>query len=283
MQCDICRRSPSERLPFHCTICARNAIYEPRIRIAQILLQNEAASNAVERKIGTRKAPAGRSESPSNKKSQEASTVWTVQRANVEQAISTEKTEQILTHVKALQNHTEAMKAEITRRKARISQRKRDLQSSREELAVREATALEPVERGVRRMEHRWDAMHAKTLESRVFLCREAAHLYGLQRRKTKKETVGGYAYFIGGMSIPDLRDLDSKGPAGFGSISFCRPLTSTRRFSNPSNYIHHASRPSYSPRLTLSFSPSPGRDYPRTPRLSFAHHFLSRCLIFAS
>lgn len=220
MRCDICRRSPSERLHFHCTICARNAVYESRIRIAQMLLQNEAASTAVESKIGTKKAPAGPSESPSDKKSHETSTVWTLQRINTEQAISAEKTEQTLTHVKALQDQTETMRAEIARRKAKISQRKKDLKSSREELAVREATALEPVERGIRRMEHRWDAMHAKTLESRVFLCREAAHLYGLQRRKTKKEMVGGYAYFIGGMPIPDLRELDGKGTLGLSSLS---------------------------------------------------------------
>ena len=216
MQCDICRRSPSDRLPFYCTICARNAVYESRIRMAQILLQNEAASTAVECKIGTRKALAGHNELSPNKKSQETSTSWTVQRAYTEQAASAEKTEQILTHVKALQNETEAMKVEIARRKARISQHQKDLQSARQELALREATALEPVERGIRRMEHRWDAMHAKTVEARVFLCREAAHLYGLQRRKTKKEKVGGYAYFIGGTPIPDLRELDGKGAAAF-------------------------------------------------------------------
>lgn len=221
MRCDICRRSPSERLPFHCTICARNAVYEPRIRMAQMLLQNEAASSAVERKIGSKKTPAGPAESSSNKKSQETSMVWTMQRINAEQVISTEKTEETLTHVQALQNQTETMKVEIARRKARISQRKKDLQSSREELAVREATSSEPVERGIRRMEHRWDAMHAKTLESRGFLCREAAHLYGLQRRKAKKEILGGYVYFIGGMPIPDLRELDSKATPDFSSMSF--------------------------------------------------------------
>lgn len=282
MQCDICRRSPSERLPFHCTICARNAVYESRIRIAQMLLENEAASTAVERKIGTKNTAAGRSEPPPDKKSQETSLAWTIKQANADRAISTEKTEQILTHVKALQKQTETIKAEIARRKASVSQRKKDLQSSREELAVREATALEPFERGVKRIQHRWDAMHAKTLESRVFLCREAANLYGLQRRKTKKEVTGGYAYFIGGTAIPDLRDLDSKG-FGMFSSTHGRSLTHARRLSNSSDYVYHAPRPSCSPSLTLSFSSSPGRDHPRPPRLSFAHRLLSRSLIFAS
>lgn len=181
-----------------------------------MLLQNEATSTTVERRIGLKKGPAGPNQSPSNKKSQETSLVWTLQRINTEQAISTDKTEETLTHLKALQDQMETIKVEIAHRKARISQRKKDLRSSQEELAVHEASSLEPVERGIRRIEHRWDAMHAKTLESRGFLCREAAHLYGLQRRKAKKEILGGYVYVIGGMPIPDLRELDSKGTARF-------------------------------------------------------------------
>ena len=212
MQCEICRRSPSERLPFHCTLCARNAIYEARIRMAQILLQKEAAEAAVESKTDTRTVAAERSKPSLDSKPREVSMVWTIQRAYTDQATSTEKTEHIITHVRALRDQTEIMKAEIAQRRARIVQRRTDLQSAREELAVRKATALESLERGVKRMEHRWDAMHAKTLESRGFLCREAAQLYGLQRRKTKKERAGGDGYFIGGTLISDLRDLDSPG-----------------------------------------------------------------------
>lgn len=279
MQCDICRRSPSERLPFHCTICARNVVYEARIRIAQILLQNEAAGGAVERKTGTRNSAASHSKSPSSAESRETSMAWTIQRAYADQASSTEKAEHILTHMKALQNQTEAMKTEIAHRKARIAQRRADLQSAQDELAVREATALEPVEKGVRRMEHRWDAMHAKTLESRVFLCREVAQLYGLQRRKTKKETARGDAYSIGGMPIADLRDLDSKGSPSdvLAKHSHC-----SRCFPRTGHHVHHASRPSCSPGLPLSFPSSPGRDYSFSPRLPSSHHFLSGGLVHA-
>jgi hypothetical protein len=211
MQCDICRRSSREGLAFHCTICARNAVYETRIHIAQALLENEAAGAAVGRNIGARKPVVSHSKSSSHPKSREISTVWAMQRAQIDQAASKEKTEHILSHVEALRNETVAMKAEMARRKAMLVQRKVDLKSAAEALAAREAAALEPLERGIRRMEHRWDAMHAKTVESRVFLCREAAQLYGLQQRKTKKAMAGSASFFIGGMPIADLRDLDSE------------------------------------------------------------------------
>lgn len=280
MQCDICRRSPSERLPFHCTICARNVVYEARIRIAQMLLQNEAAGAAVERQTGTRNSGAGHNKYPSDTQSRETSMAWTIQRAYADQASSTEKTEHILTHMKALQNQTATMRTEIAHRKARIAQRRADLQTAQDELAVREATALEPVEKGVRRMEHRWDAMHAKTLESRVFLCREVAQLYGLQRRKTKKEMVRGDAYSIGGMPIADLRDLDSKGTY---SDALAKHSHCSRRLSSTGHHVHHAPRPSGSPGLPLSFHSAPGRDYPFSPRLPSTHHFLSGGLVYAS
>ena len=75
MQCDICRRSSSERLSFHCIICARNIVYESRIRIVQMLFQNEAASTAMKRKINIKKGLVDFNESPFNKRSQEISLV----------------------------------------------------------------------------------------------------------------------------------------------------------------------------------------------------------------
>lgn len=212
MHCEICRRSPSERLPFYCTLCARNAIYEPRLRMAQVLLQNEVAAATVENQTGITEVAAEPSRLLPNTNSREVSPVWIMQQAYTDQTSSSEKTEQIATHVKALRNQTEAMKLEIAQRRARITQRRADLKSVREELVVRKTTATESLERALQRMEHRWDAMHAKTLESRVFLCREAAQLYGLQRRKTRKERAGGDAYLIGGTLIADLRDLDCPG-----------------------------------------------------------------------
>lgn len=259
MECDICHRSPSERLAFYCTICARNAVYETRIHIAQTLLENEAAGAAVERNIGARKPVVSHGKSSPQTKSRETSTVWTMQRAHVDQAASKEETEHVLSHVEALRKETVAMKAEIARRKAILVKRKADLRSASEALAAREAATIEPLEKGVRRMEHRWDAMHAKTLESRVFLCREAAQLYGLQQRKTKKGATGSASYFIGGIPIADLRDLDSEVP-----FPLSRLRANTCKIPRQSKSAHQPHTLLIS--FTLSPITSPSVSRPRLP-----------------
>ena len=195
-------------MPFNCTLCAREALYEQRIQLAQTLLQNETATQDVESHLGGKRLTAGTAiVPPTTNKSQEDHGTWALDRARAEQSSSKEKTQDILNHVEALRNATATMKAEITKRKVQLLQRKADLKTATDELSRREAVALGPAEDGVRRIEHRWEAMHRKTVESRVFLCREAAHLYGLQQRKAKR--VGRDIYLIGGVPIADLRDLN--------------------------------------------------------------------------
>jgi Vacuolar sorting 38 and autophagy-related subunit 14 len=66
------------------------------------------------------------------------------------------------------------------------------------------------VEATATRMAAQADALHARTAESRFFLCRETANLYGLVQRKRRKGAGGRDAYFIGGVPIVDIRDINS-------------------------------------------------------------------------
>lgn len=208
MQCDICLRSQSSRLPFNCTTCARTALYDPRIQLVQTLLQSEAIGKDVKNHLVAK--PATSKKKPATK-SPEFSPTWTLEQTIGEQVASTERTQDILTHVEALRKETDSMRNEVARRKARLLRRRSDLKFANDALSQREAVAIDPVEQGVRRMEHRWEAMHTKTAESRVFLCREAAQLYGLQQRKRKRGGPMRDVYLIGGIPIADLRDLNSK------------------------------------------------------------------------
>lgn len=143
-------------------------------------------------------------------KSSDLHPTWTIDRATSDQVISEDSTKTILSHVKALREETEKIKAEITTRKARLLKRRSEFASAKQELSKSQATAVEPVDKGIKRTEHRWDVIHNKTAESRLFLCREAALLYGLNQRKRKKGALGRDVYFIGGVPIADLRDLNS-------------------------------------------------------------------------
>lgn len=209
MQCEICHRSASSRLPFNCTLCARLALYQPRIQLAQTLLHTESLGKEVEQNVlGTSKQEKARSSAGA--KTSGLNPTWTVHRAASEQVLSEEKTQTVLSHVEALREETQKIKAEIEARKARLQRRRSEFTSAKQELSQSQATAAEPLDKAIKRTEHRWDVMHNKTAESRLFLCREVALLYGLHQRKRKKGGLGRDVYFIGGVPIADLRDLNS-------------------------------------------------------------------------
>ena len=135
---------------------------------------------------------------------------WTVHRAVSEQVVSENKTQSVLSHVEALREETQQIKSDIAARKARLLRRRSEFNSAKQELSQSQASAVEPVDKSIKRTEHRWEVMHHKTAESRLFLCREVALLYGLQQRKRKKGGLGRDIYLIGGVPIADLRDLNS-------------------------------------------------------------------------
>lgn len=209
MQCDLCHRSVSSRLPFNCTLCARDALYQPRIQLAQTLLHTESLGKEVEQNII---APSKREKARSSAgtKTSDLNPNWTIHRAASEQVISEGKTRTILSHVEALREETQKIRADVTARKARLLRRRSEFALAKQELSQSQASAMEPVNKGIKRTEHRWDVMHKKTAESRLFLCREAALLYGLHQRKRKKGGLGRDVYFIGGVPIADLRDMNS-------------------------------------------------------------------------
>ena len=209
MQCEICHRSVSGRLPFNCALCARNALYQPRIQLAQTLLHTESLGKEVEQNVvGAPKKDKARASAPT--RISDLNPTWTVHHAASEQVISQDRTQTVLSHVEALREETQKIKSELAARKASLLKRRSEFISAKQELSQSQASAVEPVDKSIKRTEHRWDVMHSKTAESRLFLCREAALLYGLQQRKRKKGGSGRDIYLIGGVPIIDLRDLNS-------------------------------------------------------------------------
>ena len=210
MQCDVCQRSANNRLPFNCTLCARGALYQPRVQLAQTLLQTEALGKEVEQSVTGVPHP-NKTIKTGSTKAPELNPTWAVQRAAAEQRASEDKSQHIYDHVQSLREEIQKTKADITARRKILQRRRSDLASAQQELSQSRHHSVEDIEKGMRRTEHRWDILHNKTAESRIFLCREAALLYGLQQRKRKKGSLGRDVYVIGGVPIADLRDLNSK------------------------------------------------------------------------
>lgn len=215
MECEICLRPATSRLPFNCTSCARNAVYEPRLQHARVLLQKEALGNDVEQAVTRAQGRGGTGSLPKSARSTDASVPnrLYVGRLASEQHESAERTQTILGHVEALREGMKEIKTDIAKRKALLTQRRFALATAKKELGRQESTAAEPIEKSMAKTENRWQATHKMSAEARIFLCREAAQLYGLKSRKRQKGEVGRDSYMIGGVPIVDLRDINSMAP----------------------------------------------------------------------
>ena len=216
MQCDVCHRTASSKLPFNCTTCARDILYQPRLKHAQLLLEKESIEKQVERSI----KGSAKSSSSSAPEKQGISPAWIVRRASAEKTTCEEQTETIHSHIQVLRQETQAMKADIAARRRTLQQKRLELVSAQQELSNFQNTAPEPLTARINKINYRWGKMHAKIAEGRLFLCREVADLYNLQHHRRKKGVKGRDIYTIGGVPITDLRDLNSTFPSPSASSS---------------------------------------------------------------
>ncbi|KAI9850249.1 MAG: hypothetical protein M1838_005975 [Thelocarpon superellum] len=222
MQCAICSRTGGPKLPCHCVACARQLLYEPRVESATVLLQRDALAHELNRATGdggddeddgndggdapTDASPHKGTTRPANQHT------FARDRANVE--TSEARTREIKAQSAILRQEIEAGKAEMTRLRSTLARRRSDHASATHDLPARRATTLGTVERSIQRTKGRAVQQHQKMAESRVFLCREAAFLYGLRQRRRRKNGAIREDYLIGGVAIVDLRDLNNAPPA---------------------------------------------------------------------
>ena len=207
MECDICQRPAGAKLHLNCTSCARNSLYFPRIQHAQLLLETESIGREVEKNV----EDASKSKGLPKKHASisDVHPTFAIERATAERIVSSEKTEKIMAQAEMLRAQIEDMKQYLVTKRAEHSQRRKELAAARERLTERQKTDFVPVQKNITRSRSHWDTLHAKIAEARACLCKETAHLYGLQQRKRRKGTPGRDLYFIGGLPVPDLRDLN--------------------------------------------------------------------------
>ncbi|MCJ1435852.1 hypothetical protein MMC27_005228 [Xylographa pallens] len=205
--CQVCHRPGTSILSLNCATCARNVLYEPRLQHVQSLLSKEALGREVEHALtagrNPRSAPYGARSSA--RISYETST------SQLSEVI--ERTKTVLDHVDILQDQTKEMRLDVAKRKAAQESRRRALTSAKRDLAEQEGKAMEPIQKAIAKTNFTWDILHAETVKSRVFLCREVASLYGLQQRKRRKGVSGRDTYLIGGVPIVDIRDINNTDP----------------------------------------------------------------------
>jgi hypothetical protein len=188
--------------------CARNALYELRIDNARALLDREAASNKVDHF-----APATKTDIDLLARLSDTRIAGRVDisHASARTAQCREGIEQVQTHSELLRREIEEGKAEISRRKALLTQRRSEHSPASKAMAEWRKTSMESVQKAIRRTSTKATQQHQRMVDSRAFLCREAATLYGLkQRKKRGKDGVIIEDYFIGEVGIVDLRHMNS-------------------------------------------------------------------------
>ena len=212
MECDICGRSPSAKLAFHCPTCARTALYALRIEQATIALEKESMGRKVEAVV-TNGATAPReniSLSGAIIDTAECGKTYEAERMQAETASLEERVGLIAERAQKLRDEMEEHRANIAKMKARIRQRKSDAESAKYKLEERSAKELEVVQSAIRRRNRNWGMDHDVFVADRRFFCTTAAKVAGLKRGK---KTEGGrkFEVFVIGSHTPifDLRDLN--------------------------------------------------------------------------
>ncbi|KAJ5577796.1 uncharacterized protein N7459_006760 [Penicillium hispanicum] len=193
MSCHICTFADS-RLPILCPTCARNRLYQLRLETTQIILEREALGRQIERIVS-------HDNSQSQKPVCEARHVDTeheysrqraLQTVSSQQTTSLHRNNNIAQRINYLKAEIKAQKAVISGHRDVLVRRRSDAESAKYQRGEREAAILTGIQNTTKKTEHLWHSLHSKTAEARIFLCREAANLYGLRQKSAKKGATPG-------------------------------------------------------------------------------------------
>lgn len=282
MSCLICNSAHS-RQPFLCPTCARNRLYQLRFENTQVLLEKESLGRQIELAVSHEVPRKSRSISNEGLSTDDhkSSPHWALQTISSRQAASSSRRENLAQQIEKLKEDLKAKKADISEREANLSRRRSDAESALYQLGEREATILTGIQNTTKRTEHLWHNLHSKTAEARIFLCREAAHLFGL-RQKTSRKGDGRHSYVLGGIAIVDLKDMNSKPVESIPTPLSCSNMfagaTPAQISTSLSNIAHLLVLVSHYLSLRLPAEITlPHRNHPTATIYSFAASYNSR------
>jgi hypothetical protein len=134
-----------------------------------------------------------------------------VERRRAELESTEHRVQRIVEKAEELKRQIDEYKERLAAQKEELERRRLLLEVDRGELEKHRSRALEPVTTTTKKTAQRLDKVRARIVEARLLLCREAASASNLQRRKPRDPSVGRSEYMLGGITIPDLRELNVK------------------------------------------------------------------------
>ncbi|RAL01506.1 Atg14 domain-containing protein [Aspergillus ibericus CBS 121593] len=224
MSCHTCFRAPASRIRFFCPTCARNQLYQLRVENARILLEKQSIAEQIETTVtlGTAQAEQSRKHDVNPVSCEDGlSREWSLQIIAKEQAESSTRMKSVSDQIENLMSEINDKRLDISQRRLALARQNSDSESAQYLLCEREAAMLAGIQNNTKRTDHLWHSLHSKTAEARIFLCREAANLYGLQRKTKNKDGAPQETYTIGGVDIIDLRDMNGATPAYISTSLF--------------------------------------------------------------
>lgn len=212
MECQICCGRAQHGRKFLCVACARSALYNPRLVYARTLLEKEALGRVVEAVANGDGQKTAQSLSVSLTPDRIADIAKRLEHDRVvaETAATETRTSEITRQAEQLRHRLEKYRVEIAARKDTLTHKRGDLERARLELVRLKGPPSDTLAKLVKKLNRRYNSAFDATVSSRIYLCRDAAVLAGLQLtqglndhdRQTKTFVVGGY-------EIVDLRDLN--------------------------------------------------------------------------
>lgn len=234
MDCDTCGTELTPKVRIHCPTCARAALYPYRIEQASSLLSRETLGQHVEAVVNGTEDLAGQAVSLGETlvDTHESSKRVAVERDVAAREEIHERIRLITEQSELLKRQMEESRREIAAHKAAIAQRRSDLESATYNVDKRRAKELDMVKEVIRTVKHADDVGHREDIRSKVWHCKHAADVAGLkQRRRRTRDGQIKPEYYIGGVRIHDLRDLNCTCP---GTPSIRLPFNNSEKAASP-------------------------------------------------
>jgi len=206
MDCGICSRTDEKTNEFFCTSCARNAIYLTRLHAAQVLLQKEELGKEVESIIhGARVKRPDSDDTPGALRR-----TWTNIGCTAGKERHAEWNEDIRLHIDVLRNQLEEKRESLVRQKAALAVRRSDLNTIKVQIPSRQQTQSSKITETYSKGTASFNNNHSNIVNTKAFLCREAATLLRMKQKKRMKSGVVKDQYTITGLLLPDLREINN-------------------------------------------------------------------------
>jgi hypothetical protein len=207
MECFTCKTLSEKEDGLVCVTCTRSLINPLRIELTKVLLEKEDLAKKVNHILDPENHPAPDEETKRLGISYQENHLREIEAE--QDRLQIERVQELLAvkqkELADLRERRDILKSNNAQRRADLAKAKKEALGSRKQ-KLKEAKEKEAKEKA------KAEALHNKTIEAKATLCREVASLKRLRqgKKKLKDGTIKEH-YFVSGLILPDLRQINSK------------------------------------------------------------------------